>query len=158
MNIKPSAEKPELNAPHPAAADSGETRVSNTRTGLRSTVSDTVGDQGQSTSSAHTTTPTTPYETDPSSFANLTVGSTLKERFVLEEMLGRGGMGVVYKARDLRKVEARDREPYIAVKVLSREFQTNPDSFIALQREAKKAQQLAHPNIVTVYEMAPLSS
>jgi serine/threonine protein kinase len=80
------------------------------------------------------------------------VGSVLKNRFVLEEMLGRGGMGVVYKARDLRKVEAMDRDPYIAVKVLSRDFQANPDSFIALQRESKKAQQLAHPNIVTVYD------
>ncbi|MES9970572.1 MAG: serine/threonine-protein kinase [Candidatus Thiodiazotropha sp.] len=80
------------------------------------------------------------------------VGSVLKNRFVLEQMLGRGGMGVVYKARDLRKVEAMDRDPYIAVKVLSKDFQANPDSFIALQRECKKAQQLAHPNIVTVYD------
>jgi serine/threonine protein kinase len=82
----------------------------------------------------------------------VSVGSVLKNRFVLEEMLGRGGMGVVYKARDLRKVEAMDRDPYIAVKVLSKDFQANPDSFIALQRECKKAQQLAHPNIVTVYD------
>jgi serine/threonine protein kinase len=82
----------------------------------------------------------------------LTVGSVLKNRFVLEEMLGRGGMGVVYKAQDMRKVEAMDREPYIAIKVLSKDFQTNPDSLIALQRESKKAQQLAHPNIVTVYD------
>jgi serine/threonine protein kinase len=82
----------------------------------------------------------------------VSVGSVLKNRFVLEEMLGRGGMGVVYKARDLRKVEAMDRDPYIAVKVLSKDFQANPDSFIALQRESKKAQQLAHPNIVTVYD------
>jgi serine/threonine protein kinase len=82
----------------------------------------------------------------------VSVDSVLKNRFVLEEMLGRGGMGVVYKARDLRKVEAMDRDPYIAVKVLSKDFQANPDSFIALQRECKKAQQLAHPNIVTVYD------
>lgn len=87
-----------------------------------------------------------------STSAAVTIGSVLKNRFVLEEMLGRGGMGVVYKARDLRKVEAMDREPYIAVKVLSKDFQANPDSFIALQRESKKAQQLAHPNIVTVYD------
>lgn len=80
------------------------------------------------------------------------VGSVLKNRFILEEMLGRGGMGVVYKAQDMRKVEAMDRDPYIAVKVLSKDFQANPDSFIALQRETKKAQQLAHPNIVTVYD------
>ncbi|MCP3868364.1 MAG: serine/threonine protein kinase [Gammaproteobacteria bacterium] len=80
------------------------------------------------------------------------VGSVLKDRFVLEKILGKGGMGVVYKARDLRKVEARDKEPYMAVKVLTKDFQATPDSFIALQREAKKAQLLAHPNIVTVYD------
>ncbi len=89
---------------------------------------------------------------DPSQSKPLQSGSVLKERFVLEEMLGRGGMGVVFKARDLRKIEAMDRDPYIAVKVLSNEFQRNPDSFVALQREAKKAQQLAHPNIVTVFD------
>lgn len=76
----------------------------------------------------------------------------LKERFVLESEIARGGMGVVYKARDLRKEEARDRDPYVAIKVLTEAFQHHPDAFVALQREAKKAQQLAHPNVVTVYD------
>ena len=79
-------------------------------------------------------------------------GDLLKGRFVLEEILGRGGMGVVFKARDLRKVEAHDRNPYVAVKVLNDSFKSHPQSLIALQREARKAQQLAHPNIVTVYD------
>ena len=80
------------------------------------------------------------------------VGSTLKNRFVLEEAIARGGMGVVYKARDLRMEEFRDREPYVAVKVLGDECKSNPDFFMALQRETRKAQKLAHPNIVTVYD------
>jgi hypothetical protein len=80
------------------------------------------------------------------------VGDTLNGRFVLEECLGIGGMGMVYKALDLRKLEASDRNPYIAIKVLNVQFRGHPKSLIALQREAKKAQRLAHPNIVTVYD------
>ncbi len=82
----------------------------------------------------------------------LGIGDTIKNRFILVRELGRGGMGVVYKARDLRKEEAQDRNPYVALKVLSEEFKSNPESFIALQRETRKTQELAHPNIVTVYD------
>jgi hypothetical protein len=76
----------------------------------------------------------------------------LKNRFVLERKIGAGGMGTVYAARDLRKVEARDRNPYVAVKVLNNDFRAHPDAFIALQREASKSQALAHPNIVSIYD------
>ncbi|GAB7521983.1 serine/threonine protein kinase [Paraburkholderia sp. 2C] len=79
-------------------------------------------------------------------------GDTLNNRFVLEECLGIGGMGTVYKALDLRKLEASDRKPYVAIKVLNVQFRGNPKSLIALQREARKAQVLAHRNIVTVYD------
>ncbi len=77
---------------------------------------------------------------------------TLKGRFILEKVLGVGGMGVVYKAKDRLKVEARDRDPYVAIKVLSDEFKTHPEAFIALQRESRKAQRIAHPNTVKVYD------
>ncbi len=80
------------------------------------------------------------------------VGDTLNGRFVLEECIGSGGMGTVYKALDLRKLEASDRRPYIAIKVLNVQFRGHPKSLIALQREARKAQALAHPNIVAVYD------
>jgi len=80
------------------------------------------------------------------------VGETLNGRFVLEECVGFGGMGTVYKALDLRKLEASDRNPYIAIKVLNVQFRGHPKSLIALQREARKAQALAHPNIVSVYD------
>ncbi len=80
------------------------------------------------------------------------VGSVLKGRFHLEKEIGRGGMGVVFLARDERKVEARDRDPYVAVKVLNDEFRRHPDSLIALQRESRRSQSLAHDNIVRVYD------
>lgn len=76
----------------------------------------------------------------------------LKKRFVLEEVLGEGGMGVVYKARDLRKVEAEDPYPFVAAKVLSQGFKDHPDAFVVMQQEAAKSQRLAHPNIVTVHD------
>ena len=83
---------------------------------------------------------------------NLGAGSVLKERFELMDVLGEGGMGKVYKARDLLKVEAKDKNPYIAVKTLTGDFKQHPESFIALQRESSKAQRLAHPNIATVFD------
>ena len=76
----------------------------------------------------------------------------LKGRFTLEKVIGVGGMGVVYKATDRLKVEARDREPFVAIKVLSEEFRSHPESFIALQRESRKTQRIAHPNVVKVYD------
>lgn len=78
--------------------------------------------------------------------------AVLKGRFVLEELLGAGGMGVVYKAKDLLKIEAQDRDPYVAIKVLTDEFKAHPEAFIALQRESRKTQRIAHPNIVTVFD------
>ncbi len=76
----------------------------------------------------------------------------LKSRFILEEQLGRGGMGQVFRARDLRKVEAQDDNPWVAIKFLGEEFSRHPMALISLQREAKKSQQLAHPNVLTVYD------
>ncbi len=76
----------------------------------------------------------------------------LKQRFVLDEKLGSGGMGTVFRAKDLRKVEARDRNPFVAVKVLNNDFREHPEAFIALQREATKSQGLSHRNIVTIYD------
>ena len=82
----------------------------------------------------------------------ISVGSVIKDRFVLEKLLGRGGMGEVYLATDKRKLEAQDKNPYIAIKVLGENFKRHPQAFVALQREARKTQDLAHPNIVTVYD------
>lgn len=84
--------------------------------------------------------------------SNIALGTRLRDRFILDEVLGVGGMGIVYKGRDLLKVEARDRNPYVAIKVLREDFKKRDDAFIMLQREASRQQRLAHPNIVTVYD------
>ncbi|MFA0813710.1 bifunctional serine/threonine-protein kinase/formylglycine-generating enzyme family protein [Microbulbifer epialgicus] len=99
--------------------------------------------------------PANPTDT-PDSFEPLPSGAVtktiIKGRFELDKLLGVGGMGAVYKALDRRKLEANDSEPYVAIKLLNDDFQKHPDAFISLQREARKSQTLAHPNIVTVYD------
>lgn len=77
-------------------------------------------------------------------------GSVIRDRFVLVEELGRGGMGVVYKAFDRSRGDVKDR--YVAIKVLNEEFKRHPLAVRALQRESRKAQKLAHPNVVSVHD------
>lgn len=76
----------------------------------------------------------------------------LKQRFVLIKTLGSGGMGNVYLAKDLLREEMEDSSPNVAIKVLNDECRNLPGALQSLQREAKKAQALSHPNIVTVYD------
>jgi hypothetical protein len=79
-------------------------------------------------------------------------GTILKERFILDAVIGTGGMSTVFKGRDLRKVEVEDKNPWVALKVLNEDFQRYPDAYISLAREASRQQNLAHPNIATVYD------
>ena len=66
-----------------------------------------------------------------------------QQRYEILTELGRGGMGVVYKARDTRL----ERE--VAIKVLRT---TSKDEVLRLEQEAKVAATLNHPGIVTVYD------
>lgn len=83
---------------------------------------------------------------------HLEIGDLLKNRFQITDKLGEGGMGMVFKALDLRKVEAKSHNPYIAIKVLHPALAKNATLVAGLQRESEKAQQLSHPNIITVFD------
>src|SRR5258705_13101703 len=74
------------------------------------------------------------------------IGSILRERYRLDSELGRGGMGIVYKATDLELL----RE--VAVKILSATASTS-DARERLIREARAAAALNHPHIVTVHDV-----
>lgn len=91
-------------------------------------------------------------ETSDPHHGQLQPGTVIKKRFVLDALIGKGGMGLVFSALDRRKEEARDPNPRVALKVLNADFQRHPQSLMALQREARKAQTLAHPNVVTVFD------
>jgi eukaryotic-like serine/threonine-protein kinase len=74
-----------------------------------------------------------------------------QERYQAVREIGRGGMGVVYLARD--RLLERD----VAYKVLPEQLRENPDALRNFLREAKAAAQLNHPNIVTVYDVGESS-
>ena len=74
------------------------------------------------------------------------MGRTLSHYELLEE-IGKGGMGVVYRARDTRL----DR--FVAIKLLPPEQMANPDRKRRFVQEAKAASALNHPNIVTIHEI-----
>ena len=86
----------------------------------------------------------------PETPAFLTIGSVLKGRYQLQQKLGEGGMGMVFKALDLLLVETKSRNPYVAIKVLSPQLAENQVMVAALQRECEKTQSLKHDNIISV--------
>ncbi len=91
-------------------------------------------------------------QAEPPHQGPLEPGAVIKNRFELQHLIGKGGMGLVFAAIDRRKQEVHDPNPHVALKVLNADFQQHPQSLIALQREARKAQSLAHPNVVTVFD------
>jgi serine/threonine protein kinase len=81
------------------------------------------------------------------------VGTVLRDRFLLQERIAGGSMGVVYKALDRRLAEADANEPYVAVKVLSPQLANNSQALRALQQEAAKGRCLTHQNIVRFVDL-----
>jgi class 3 adenylate cyclase len=68
-------------------------------------------------------------------------------KYVVHERLGRGGMGEVYKAQDIRL------ERTVAIKLLPPDLTDNPEARKRFVHEARTASFLDHPNICTVYEI-----
>ena len=84
---------------------------------------------------------------------HLQVGSVLRDRFLLQERVAGGSMGVVYKAHDRRLAEADGISPWVAIKVLSPKLSRNAHALRALQQEAAKGRCLSHPNIVRFIDL-----
>ena len=90
---------------------------------------------------------------DKVSESRVQVGSVLRDRFLLQEKIAGGSMGVVYKAMDRRLAEAGSKDHWVAVKVLSPELAENGNALRALQQEAAKGRCLVHPNIVRFIDL-----
>lgn len=76
------------------------------------------------------------------------VGKRLDGRYEIQEIIGVGGMSVVYKAYD----NVDDR--IVAVKILKEEFLTNDEFVRRFKNESKAIALLSHPNIVKVYDVS----
>jgi tRNA A-37 threonylcarbamoyl transferase component Bud32/GAF domain-containing protein len=87
---------------------------------------------------------------DQSLAITLPVARTVDGRYRLECLLGRGGMGAVYEAEDLRLARR------VAIKIMLSKGIRQAGTLRRFHREARAAARLSHPNIVTVYDFGSL--
>ena len=76
------------------------------------------------------------------------VGKRLDGRYEIKEIIGVGGMAVVYKAYDNQENRT------VAVKILKEEFISNEEFVRRFKNESKAIAMLSHPNIVKVYDVS----
>ena len=74
------------------------------------------------------------------------IGKIISRRFRVEEVIGRGGMAIVYRALDLKNHQT------VALKVLREEYEEDPEYQERFKREAEVCRKLNHPNVVNMID------
>jgi serine/threonine protein kinase len=90
-------------------------------------------------------TPSGPNVAEQAERIRLRLQEAIGDSYRLIELLGRGGMGIVFRALEL----ALDRE--VALKVLALDPVLSPEAYARFEREAKLAARLDHPNVVPIF-------
>lgn len=93
-----------------------------------------------------------PAKALPKGWEYLPPETTIKERYVILEMVGQGGMGQVYKALDRRREEIGLADPYVALKILKPAMAGDTNAVATFKREAATAQLLSSPRVVEVID------
>ena len=74
------------------------------------------------------------------------IGKIISRRFRVEDIIGRGGMAIVYRAFDLKTHQT------VAVKVLREEYAEDPEYRERFRREGEVCRKLSHPNVVNLID------
>jgi len=77
----------------------------------------------------------------------LPIGMTIVDRYELLEIIGKGGMGIVYRAAD------RELDIAVALKILKPKYSYDPDFIEIIKREVTLARRLSHPSIIKIYDL-----
>lgn len=101
-----------------------------------------------------TTTPASPPTPAPSEATPPPgIGTVLRDRYVLEDVVGSGGFSIVYRARDLRRDATDPEGNRVAIKLLRPECAGSATATARLKREFRQLCLLAHPGIVRVFDL-----
>ena len=92
-------------------------------------------------------------KTDAPATTEVGVGTILRDRYELMEVLGSGRSGTLYQAFDRHRSHLPSPSCYVAVRVLQLPRERRDTSLASIEREAYEAQSLSHPNIVSVFDL-----
>lgn len=95
----------------------------------------------------------TDHSQDPDTAVSISVGRILRDRYVIQEKLGSGGRGTVFKALDRYRSSLPDAQQHVALKALHSGRDYSEQTIQELRRELHCGQLLSHRNIVNVFEL-----
>jgi serine/threonine protein kinase len=85
---------------------------------------------------------------------DLVPGAVLRSRYVLLDIIGRGGSAVIFRAKDMQRVSPQDTGgDCLAIKMLRPELRADPLALMRLKREFRQMRCLSHPGIVRVFDL-----